>query len=108
MNVLSALTERWHGPGASTVLVVALAAYAVFLGIGFQEQSRNRRRAAELERRIARAEEYVSLWDVRRCRVCGCTDDIACATGCWWVDDDLCSSCDDDQAAAASSLEGPR
>lgn len=28
------------------------------------------------------------------CRACGCTDDSACAGGCWWVADDLCSSCD--------------
>ena len=30
---------------------------------------------------------------VRRCRVCGCTDDQACEGGCYWVEDDLCSSC---------------
>lgn len=31
------------------------------------------------------------------CRVCGCTETIACAmlngAPCWWVDDDLCSAC---------------
>lgn len=27
------------------------------------------------------------------CRVCGCTDDTACADGCSWVEDDLCSAC---------------
>lgn len=30
---------------------------------------------------------------VRSCRVCRCTDDHACAGGCWWVEADLCSSC---------------
>lgn len=30
---------------------------------------------------------------VRRCRVCGCTDDHACLGGCWWVEADLCSAC---------------
>jgi len=35
-----------------------------------------------------------------RCRVCGCTNDLACPGGCWWVADpqelgDLCSSCID-------------
>jgi hypothetical protein len=27
------------------------------------------------------------------CRVCGCTDDHACAGGCWWVEENLCSTC---------------
>ena len=31
---------------------------------------------------------------VRRCRVCGCTDDRACPGGCSWVCDDLCSGCE--------------
>lgn len=36
---------------------------------------------------------------VRKCRVCGCTDDdcsdCVARTGsaCWWVDQDLCSAC---------------
>lgn len=28
-----------------------------------------------------------------RCRVCGCTDDNACPSGCYWVESDLCSAC---------------
>ena len=31
--------------------------------------------------------------NVRTCRVCGCTDDRACAEGCSWVEADLCSAC---------------
>lgn len=31
--------------------------------------------------------------EVRACRECGCTDQIACDGGCWWVEDDLCSAC---------------
>lgn len=31
----------------------------------------------------------------RSCRVCGCTDNRACADGCYWVEDDLCSACAD-------------
>lgn len=27
------------------------------------------------------------------CRVCGCTQNAACRSGCWWVEPDLCSSC---------------
>lgn len=33
--------------------------------------------------------------DEARCRVCGCTDDHACAGGCYWVEKDLCSACVD-------------
>lgn len=34
-----------------------------------------------------------SVFDVRTCRVCGCTDDRACPGGCYWVEEDLCSAC---------------
>lgn len=27
------------------------------------------------------------------CRECGCTDNVACPGGCWWVEPDLCSTC---------------
>lgn len=29
----------------------------------------------------------------RTCRVCGCTDNMACIGGCYWVETDLCSQC---------------
>lgn len=29
----------------------------------------------------------------RVCRACGCSDDDACPTGCYWVARDLCSTC---------------
>jgi hypothetical protein len=29
----------------------------------------------------------------RKCSVCGCTENQACANGCAWVDWDLCSVC---------------
>lgn len=35
-----------------------------------------------------------------RCRVCKCTDDRACAGGCYWAEDNLCSTC----AAMAETL----
>lgn len=37
----------------------------------------------------------MALFDENRCRVCGCTDDRACAGGCYWVNSehDLCSAC---------------
>ena len=42
-----------------------------------------------------------STFDVRTCRVCGCTDDDCSGciertgTPCHWVEEDLCSACDD-------------
>lgn len=38
---------------------------------------------------------------VRSCRVCGCTDDHACESGCYWVEPDLCSACVDKVLKAA-------
>jgi transcriptional regulator with XRE-family HTH domain len=40
--------------------------------------------------------------DVRKCRVCGCTDDHACEGGCYWVEADLCSKCAEKHAAGLS------
>jgi hypothetical protein len=31
--------------------------------------------------------------ETQLCRVCGCSDDLACDEGCEWVEDDLCSAC---------------
>jgi hypothetical protein len=31
--------------------------------------------------------------ETRVCRVCGCTDQNACAGGCGWIEPDLCSLC---------------
>ena len=31
--------------------------------------------------------------DIASCRICGCTDEVACEGGCSWVEDDLCSEC---------------
>ena len=28
------------------------------------------------------------------CRVCGCTNSVACEGGCHWIEEDLCSSCE--------------
>jgi len=35
----------------------------------------------------------LSVFGVRQCRRCGCTDAVACPSGCFWVAPDLCSSC---------------
>ncbi|MFH2116748.1 MAG: hypothetical protein ABII85_01750 [Bacillota bacterium] len=31
--------------------------------------------------------------DSRFCKVCGCSQERACPSGCYWVTDDLCSNC---------------
>jgi len=42
----------------------------------------------------ARSREGIaSSTKIRRCRVCGCTDDRACPGGCYWIHVDLCSCC---------------
>lgn len=43
---------------------------------------------------------------VRRCRVCGCTDDYACPGGCYWVEEDLCSKCMDKAKADRTGPKG--
>lgn len=35
----------------------------------------------------------VAAIGVTACRVCGCTDAVACDGGCGWTEPDLCSSC---------------
>ena len=35
----------------------------------------------------------LSVFGIRQCRRCGCTDAVACPEGCFWVAADLCSSC---------------
>lgn len=47
--------------------------------------------AAEVSRLTAG--DLDSYWVQPFCRVCGCTDDAACAGGCYWVEPDLCSAC---------------
>jgi len=32
--------------------------------------------------------------EARRCRVCGCSNAVACEGGCEWVEENLCSKCD--------------
>jgi len=55
-----------------------------------------RTRRCESEVRTALREHYCRISKpVRRCRVCGCTDDHACPGGCFWVAPDLCSRCAD-------------
>jgi hypothetical protein len=70
--------------------------------------------------RPAAPPEAEPLWDVRTCRVCGCTDDDCgqciekTARPCYWVEEDLCSACTDDarrdryaQAAEVLGYVGP-
>ncbi len=56
---------------------------------------------AEIERHETAQQECIDALDgVRKCRVCGCTDDHACPSGCWWVEANLCSACADKAAPA--------
>lgn len=40
------------------------------------------------------ADDTDSIFDLRVCFGCGCTDDHACWPPCWWIDVDQCSSCE--------------
>ena len=35
------------------------------------------------------------LFAARKCRHCGCTDEVACPDSCFWIEWNLCSSCID-------------
>lgn len=85
--------------------LIALVIVAVLMAAIILRLAQLLRRVDEIDERVAFLEP---LFDVRRCRVCNCTDDVACMSACWWVEEDLCSSCADDEAASASSLEGGR
>lgn len=37
---------------------------------------------------------------IRKCRICGCTEDHACEGGCYWVGPDLCSACEEQMFVA--------
>ena len=49
--------------------------------------------AEAMERWAADHGDSTGIEAPRRCRACGCTDALACAGGCWWVEADLCSAC---------------
>jgi hypothetical protein len=36
---------------------------------------------------------HLSVFGVRQCRACGCTDSMGCDKGCSWAEGDLCSAC---------------
>jgi hypothetical protein len=44
------------------------------------------------------------------CRICRCTEDRACGTGCWWVDRacTLCSRCSHNMAVLAFVMRKAR
>ncbi len=52
-----------------------------------------------LYRAASEVGQRVDLWVIvsgdRRCRICGCVEELACDDGCSWADTDLCSACVD-------------
>jgi len=64
---------------------------------------------SELGRRKIEFPDEDQAAGVRRCRVCGCTDDHACidtvtCEPCHWVEPDLCSVCADKASQSAGGL----
>jgi hypothetical protein len=49
--------------------------------------------APTLDESLAQIEDLCVLFDGDACRLCGCTQEMACEGGCWWVEADLCSEC---------------
>jgi hypothetical protein len=45
---------------------------------------------------VAAFDRAIDAATLPSCRVCGCTDEIACDDGCEWVEPDLCSACVED------------
>lgn len=96
-----------------TALTIMSAVFGAAIAILAAEIVSHHRALNTLRHRLEKAEgitipDYLLHMidsEVRLCRECRCTDDVACMTGCWWVEDDLCSSCADDLAASGSSLE---
>jgi len=66
-------------------------------GSGTVRVSRVNVRDSEIDERIMpkmrTIEKFIKPEEVRKCRVCGCTDIQACPGGCYWVEDNLCSAC---------------
>lgn len=85
--------------------------YIALLGLGIAYFSSAVAHHIDAQKLATVSAQLMALQDViigPRCRVCGCTNDEACLSGCWWEEDDLCSSCSDDQVSGVSSLEGGR
>lgn len=87
-------------------LVAVLTFVAIILAAGYLVWMVESRRCPECGKRISKREVDFfgrclpcyekDAWDepgVRTCRVCGCTDLLACSGGCYWVEEDLCSRC---------------
>ena len=73
---------------------------------GFEPTPENQQQLERIARQVAEEEgvefhdtELVTgLFGVPSCRICHCTDELACPDGCEWIEDpvgqgDLCSSC---------------
>lgn len=53
-----------------------------------------------------RAKDYdLHVESEQVCRVCGCTQNNACADGCCWIEDDLCSKCFQQEMKGENKIE---
>jgi hypothetical protein len=46
-----------------------------------------------LDEALSQIEGLCVPFDGPACRLCGCTQELGCEAGCWWVEPDLCSEC---------------
>lgn len=56
----------------------------------------NQRLVSKLRPILGPEDQYILEildFNLQECRVCGCTDAVACEGGCYWIEKDLCSAC---------------
>lgn len=77
------------------VLLLRERLYQVQLLVG---QARELLEGGGDARAFGRALGFLDAIGGMACRVCGCTEGLACELGCGWVEPELCSSCADGPA----------
>lgn len=82
-NILEKIDNKRHENGKKTNSYLVVNRDEPYAHLVFEAI-----KEGELEK-----EESLFDKDPRFCKVCGCTQDHACAGGCYWVTDDLCSAC---------------
>lgn len=85
-----AYVARALGASVTCTWSDAQAVRGLAKALGYQRQ---------VDVRLVSRDDHGATWQIvdvdapRSCRVCGCTDGLACRGGCSWVASDLCSAC---------------
>ena len=90
-NIYRQAIEKWGAEGQITMVFEEMADVEIML-----EQMKilyNAENLVESNKKYKLKRLADRVGEIRKCRVCGCTDFKACEGGCYWVEDDLCSKC---------------